>query len=388
MRNLKAHLLYVFSNDFRIALGIAIVIRLAVFLITAAVPITADSRSLVSPTIAYGTDLTFYQDRKNVLISKSMGDLVKEYFSFPTKIRGMVAGPLFPILLHFFGYRSGNSLPMAILFLVGSFVLVALWLRWLYWQQIPLWGLTVFAVLPHPLFFMICVGTELPFSLLFSGFFIFYFKDEWKRADIMIWGSFLFLLLLTRPNALAVLLFVIVDLFVSSRGRVLTNLPYLIGSVFSISIFGIFFLPYFLLVNENSLALTFFGVPAHGYLEGLFHSLPGWLDRFLSLTVLLIAKIFYLMGLRPSYSNVPLTYVFMRALPGLILLPGTIYLFLRGESRHKLLVFFFIVPILMVAAQDRYNLPIQPLLFYYGYRAFESISSLCQRGSVLWVESA
>lgn len=151
MRNLKAHLLYVFSNDFRIALGIAIVIRLAVFLITAAVPITADSGNLVSPTIAYGTDLTFYQDRKNVLISKSMGDLVKEYFSFPTKIRGMVAGSLFPILLHFFGYRSGNSLPMAILFLVGSFVLVDLWLRWLY--RFAQW-------LNHGGLLIICIPTE------------------------------------------------------------------------------------------------------------------------------------------------------------------------------------------------------------------------------------
>jgi len=142
---------YVFSNDFRIALEIAIVIRLGVFLITAAVPITADSRSLVSPTIAYGTDLTFYQDRKNVLISKSMGDLVREYFGFPTKIRGMVAGPLFPILLHFFGYRSGNSLPMAILFLMGSFVLVALWLRWLY--RFAQW-------LNHGGLLIICIPTE------------------------------------------------------------------------------------------------------------------------------------------------------------------------------------------------------------------------------------
>ena len=75
---------------------------------TAAVPITADSRSLVSVTIAYGTDLTFYQDRKNVLISKSMGDLVREYFGFPTKIRGMVAGLLFPILLHFLDIEAGT----------------------------------------------------------------------------------------------------------------------------------------------------------------------------------------------------------------------------------------------------------------------------------------
>ena len=380
IRKLKTHLQLVVSNEFRIALTIAIVVRLLVFVATAFVPISADSGNLVSPSIAFGNDLPFYEERKNELISLTADDVLNEIYSVWSAKRGITAGPLFPMLLHCFSYSSESPLPLATVYLFTSIVLVGLWLTWLHREQVPLWGLIVFAVLPHPLYFMICISTELPFAVLFCLFFLYYQKEVWSTSDIVVWGMCLFLMLLTRPNALAVLMFTVIDLIVKFRAKIAGTAPYLLCLILMSGLFGLFFWPYFKLVYDLSLGYTFFDISAQEYLDGIFHCLPGWLDTILSVFALLIAKMLYLFGLRPSYSDVSYGYVMLRALPGVILLPGMIYLFFKGASRHKLLVIVFIIPILMVAAQDRYLLPIQPLLFYYGYRAFKSISALCMRG--------
>ena len=98
------------------------------------------------------------------------------------------------------------------------------------------------------------------------------------------------------------------------------------------------------------------------------------LDRPLSLISLVGAKILYFVGLRPSFSeDVNILVVLTRAAVGLILLPGILFLFIRGPARVALLVGVFMLPFVFGLSQDRYNLPIQPILFLAGIVALQRL---------------
>ena len=51
---------------------------------------------------------------------------------------------------------------------------------------------------------------------------------------------------------------------------------------------------------------------------------------------------------------------------GIVLLPGMIYAIWYAPRRTKLFLIVFMLPFILGASQDRYNLPILPILFYYG----------------------
>ncbi|MCH8830381.1 MAG: hypothetical protein IID45_12465, partial [Planctomycetes bacterium] len=115
----------------------------------------------------------------------------------------------------------------------------------------------------------------------------------------------------------------------------------------------------------------YFGATQADYLAGVFNTLPGWLDRGLSIPSLMGAKVLYFAGLRPSYGETPTLIVLVRAAVGLILVPGVVYVIVRGDRAHRLLLAIYMLPVLLGASQDRYNLAMQPLLFYFGYRALD-----------------
>lgn len=351
--------------------ALAIGVRVLIFILAAFHPIIADSGNSISPRMVNGTDLDFYQIRRQELFSAPVGNTLSDYLPFSSASKGMLAGPLFPVLLQAFQYRDGNSWPLAIFFLVAGSALAVAWLKWLDKEGVPFAGLVLFALLPSPVYYMLCVGTELPFCIFFAGFYFAYFKKDWKRTDVAVWIAMLALLLLTRPNALSILLFVIFD---SARryvgGLSLKRTTMLVGLLTAGLLFGGLFFSYFMIVFKASSFKTFFGHSAVRYLEGIYPALPLWLNHGFSLLCLLGAKILYFVGLRPSYSQVSPLYVLARMAPGLILLPGLLYLLVKGESRHKALVFLFVLPILMVGSQERYSVPIQPLLFLYAAKAF------------------
>lgn len=363
------------SKGFILSGIIAVLNRLVIFTIAALYPITVDNGYVMSPFIAYGTDLPFYEQRKNEMFSGPANDII-DVSSIKRLEWRINAGPLFPTLLYLFRYESGNSWPLASLYLIGSICLVLLWLEWLYGQGISWIWLIVFALIPNPIYFMLSVGTDLPFSILCALFFFAYCKTRWTKKDVYIWMTALLLLPLTRPNGISMLLFVITDLVVRDRHqRSFKKMVFCLFLGVAVLMLGLFFGSYFLTVSKNALAKTFFGVPAYQFVEGVLPILPEWLDQICSLVLLLLAKILYFLGLRPSYSGVSLFYVVIRAVPGLVLLPGLVYLFWKGRARHKMLLAFFLLPILMVGAQDRYNMPIQPLLFFYGVKAFEGLGA-------------
>ena len=352
---------------------VAVLIRLAVFSFTAQHPIVADSGTLISPSIESGTDIRFYQDWRNEIFAKFAGDNPASHAGI--KDRRMIPGPMFPALLFVFKYGPGNTWPLAVFFLVAGIGLCLSWLYWLHQQGLSTVSLMLFAFLPHPVYYMICLGTELPFSVIFSVFFFSYFSKNQNRKQVALWSSMLLLLLWTRPNALAVLAFVIIDQFKHHYGKIqLKKLPALLGFLFIGIISSAFFFSYFLKVFADASSFHYFGIPADRYIHGIFPLLPSGLNQACSVVALLGAKVLYFVGLRPSYSGVSLVYVLVRAIPGPLFLIGLFVLFAKGESRHKQLIMLFILPVLLTASQDRYSVPIQPILFFYFAKAFDRMS--------------
>tara|TARA_Y100000588_G_scaffold59872_2_gene58819 strand:+ start:246 stop:716 length:471 start_codon:yes stop_codon:yes gene_type:complete len=136
---------------------------------------------------------------------------------------------------------------------------------------------------------------------------------------------------------------------------------------------ALFYLPYFYgIFFVVSKKITYFGVPPSEYINGLFSELPQVIDQALSLILYIIAKLLYLVGMRPSYGDTSALIVAVRAAPSLLLLPGLVWIILRGSTPLRLLVLMFVIPTLFGPSQERYLLPIQPLLAYWGMIFWQS----------------
>jgi hypothetical protein len=141
-----------------------------------------------------------------------------------------------------------------------------------------------------------------------------------------------------------------------------------------IIIFGLYLYPYFFLeMKKAGSVLTYFGHTPMQYAEGIFHSLPQWLNISLSWASLIGAKLVYFVGLRPSYGVTAPTLVLARGAAGLFLLPGMLWLFAKGRRSEMTLIALYCAPILLGPSQDRYYLPIYPILFLYGVRFYEAV---------------
>jgi hypothetical protein len=137
--------------------------------------------------------------------------------------------------------------------------------------------------------------------------------------------------------------------------------------------FLVFYFPYLAVFVETTSSITYFGIPARDYHTGAFTALPEWLNLGLSWIALGLAKLSYLVGLRPSDAGTDLVFVLFRALPGIVLLIGLYRVAVSRDRPLQLLVGLFLFPIFLGAAQDRYILPLQPVLFYFGLQTLEQI---------------
>jgi len=351
------------------ALFIAVAIRVAIFITATISPIRDSDGVLVSPLLEQVTlDTSFYQESRHQYAALDFDQAtqkMKEFYKNPIKDHGYIlALPVFPLILEIFHYDQGSTIPLALFYLCISIALCWLWLYWLNDQQIPAWALWLFAVLLNPIWFMLAVSTDLFFSLIFAVFFIFYFKKSSEKR-ILSWFIPLLVLLLTRPNGITILLFVIWDkLFNNENYRHRTRVN-IIAFIVLVPV-SIFLIPYFWTFIKASSSFTFFSIASKEYLTGLFSWLPAGVNQLASWICFAGAKILYFVGLRPSYGNISLAWVLLRSFAGIILLPGIIYLFLKGDQRHKMLFLFYFFPVFLGASQDRYNLPLQPILYYYG----------------------
>jgi hypothetical protein len=99
-----------------------------------------------------------------------------------------------------------------------------------------------------------------------------------------------------------------------------------------------------------------------------------------------ISKLMHAVGLRPSYASVETWLLIVRALPGLLFLPGLIYLLFAGHWFERWFVFFFMLPVFIGASQERYLLALTPILLLWGVRAW-SRAGRWGHGQLVFVKS-
>jgi hypothetical protein len=133
--------------------------------------------------------------------------------------------------------------------------------------------------------------------------------------------------------------------------------------------------PYFATEMSKVVSFKYFGIEETRYLHGLIPELFSWVDLPLSWTTLIAAKSAYFVGLRPSHAGIATPWLVLRSAAGLILLPGLVYGLFFASRRQRLFIWVFVFPIFLSSTQDRYNLAIQPLLFYFGILAYQDIWS-------------
>lgn len=374
----KAWLAKSIGRDVMIAVAIATAMKVAAFLVAAYRPFHDESGSPVSPfMLIRGGDITFYLKSVEQWFEKPLSELAGSFVQYyggdllnsPGYI---VSGPLYPALLKITGYAEGAAFPLALLFLLVAIAVQTTWTVWLSRRLgLGLPWLICFALLPNPIWFMLRLSTDMLFAFAVVGFFVTYFRDQVERSDIL-WVCFLGLTVLIRPNALALVLFVAFDQAVLNRSWLRwTNGVVLILLLCA----SAFYLPYFIELMTRADAgrpYYFFGYAQGAYLRGIFDELPTFLDLPLSWFSLLAAKCLYFVGIRPSFADMPMHIVVVRAAVGVLLLPGLFAALILGDNRLRAFIAFYCLPIFLGPTQERYNLAIQPLLFGYGCLAVES----------------
>jgi len=372
------------SRPFLMVVAFALIVRLVFVIGTAYWPIPNENGFPVSILrLAGSLDMWMYHQGREIYFGGRFGELVDALIAFYStedlsRAKGLlISAPMFPFLLHVFDYFPGRTLHAGIFFWIVGVLLAGVWLKWLDNRKVPTLWLMAFALLPHSIWFSVNLGTDLLGAVFFAGFFLCYFGIERQGTRLSASLVFIVLALLTRPDSVSLAIFFVLDQLLFDRSLSARNRFLVMALAVVIFIpFAIFYIPYARTFVVGSVGMTFFQIPESEYLSGLLDALPYWLNVALSWLALLGAKVLYFVGLRPSYSGTAFTLLLFRSLPGLILLPGLIWFYWRAPRSEKLLITLYLLPVLSGAAQDRYSLPIQPILFYYCYLAYEEFLNL------------
>jgi|GEM_PF-1411209 len=369
-------------------LAVGAAVRLLLFLFALYQPIANETGQPVSPAhYQQGADYHFYMTSRqsyaaggDEVISTIRQSLdiqyILERFADPTAdlYHFVLSGPLLPLLLSVFDYAPGNTLPLSIFSLAVGLLITAVWLVWISRTNLNYAWLFLFILLPNPIWYQLNNSADHYFFLIFTLFFAVYFSDAPSSWRVPVSIALALALCLTKPNGLPVLIFLLIDQ-VGRRSSAASRqqLALHVGLLLLVICAGVlFYAGYFAAFMKSSLGFEFFGIAYKDYLTGLFPALPKAIDMPLSWLVLFGVKVLHLVGIRPSWGITPDALVLVRAAPGLILLPGLIWLLVRGDRRIAALVVLFILPPLLGATQERYILPIQPILFIYGAMAYEA----------------
>lgn len=278
-------------------------------------------------------------------------------------------GPVFPALLHWADYEN-NRMLLSVLYVLGGAVLGGSWAVWLRDQGAAVWLQLIAACFPALVYYSFLVSTDLLFALVLAA----WLSSAWAvlqgHRSAWTWAVLTMLLaLLTRPNALALLPLMCI---LAWQGR---RLGAWLGWCLFWGMAGlymlIYYLPYYWVHDGNAAATHYWGVLPSEYHRGLWADGPAWLSRPLSWLSLAISKLMHAVGLRPSYAGLDLGLVLARAWPGLLFLPGLVYGLWAGRWFDRWFVFFFMLPVFVGAAQERYVLAITPLLLLWGMKAWQ-----------------
>lgn len=372
------------SRFFLVIVALIVLSRVGLAVVTAYFPVTneiGNKASIHHP--APSSDLHHYQRLSKLYFDAGIVEVLKVVavvnydldFTYDDYTKELVSvdhlemsPPLFPALIWMFDYREGHTVPLALLFIGFSIAVAVAWVRWM--EQLgvsPLW-IVLFVFLPHPAWFTINLGSDLLFYCTFTIFFFTYYSNIERQKKFALAFLAMTLCVLTRPTGASLIVFFLVDQFLSTPPRDRKKyFFYLMLTLVAMSPAILFLFPYFLSVLNHTKLWPFFGITQPDYLDGIYSNLPLFLDLALSWLTLFASKFLYVFGLRPSYGDVSvLTFIF-RSAPGLIFLPGFIHLMWRGTLSEKILLLSMLAPIFAGPAQDRYLLPVQPLLFYHAW---------------------
>jgi len=354
------------SRQLAICIAILILVRVAVFIGTIWYPLPNEIGLPVSPLhYQTGIDFAYYESSRQAIFeaepSRLLEGLASSVYNTSSQLM-VVTRPILPIILQITDYAPENTFPLAFLYLLLSIVWGIVWMTWLHNQSLSLKWIYIFSLLPVPIWFGLNISPDLLFSLIVCGFLLSFMNGRYRLAT-----GFVLLGLLTRPNGFSLLLFgaayfTLIGGRLSARARTVVV-------IVSVAI-GIGSLPFlwknlFYFMAENG-QMLFLGYSQIDYLTGIYPALPEWLGLPLSWFSLLGLKMLYFVGLRPSFGDTALFFILMRAVGGLILLPGLVRVFVSGPNWLRLFLLCFLFPIFLGLAQERYMLPILPILYYYG----------------------
>lgn len=365
-------------KPFHVAAFVAIASRLIVWFGSMIVPIPNEARAPISPLHANSAiDLTFYQnsrafyatwlDRFAAAPLDQWWGLIKAFWLHASS--SFISGPLMSGLLAVFDYSQQNPLPLAAIYLLISCAIVVAWLHWLHRMGTELTGLLILALMPGPFWFTLNISSDLPFAGLFTIFFFVFFSSRPARQRYIYATAVAIVATLLRPHGISLLLFLGLYGSLLSPGRTRRQ-RIIIGAGILLIGGALLWLSnvYFLSYVRSSTPLPYFGWTTVEYLAGIFPFLPDGLDRLASWLALPVAKLLYLAGMRPSYSDTLPIFVFVRAACGPLLLAGLIYAFLRAPWAYRFLFAAYLAPVSLGSAQDRYLLALTPLIIFFAVR--------------------
>lgn len=359
-----------------LACAAALLARLTVFFYLIAFPMANETGDLVSPMIfQLGSDYGFYFGSLEIYKGSLSDFFAHVMMTFDDPLTNLykfvTSGPVLPILFMVFSYSVDNTLPFSIASLAVGTVTAWLWIVWLHRRELRLFWLLVFAILPSPIWYQVNNSLDTYLALFVALFVFSYLGDHANRSRVAMGLGAGALATLAKPNGLPLMIFVLVDIVLYySTKNLWMKAVFLLCAAIIVTIFFLFYLAYLVSFLESSSHFSFFSVPYSRYITGIYDALPAVLDLPLSWLSLIGAKGLYLVGLRPSYGATPLDIVMIRSVPGLILLPGLLWVIFKRPRRMALFLLLFLIPPVIGATQERYLLPIMPIIFYYGVVAF------------------
>ncbi len=357
----------------------ALLTRTAVFILLITFPIADGSGNLISPMhYQSSADYPFYMKSMEFYEGVTWSDLYDRILKsfdepFSNLYTFVMSGPVLPYLFILFQYSADNTLPLSLVSLAIGTLTAWMWIVWLDRRGVRAGWLIIFALLPNPIWYQVNNTADIYLAFFVALFCLLYLSNPVTYTWITLGIACGFMALLTKPNGLPLIIFMCVNtLLLYKDKKHWITLTFIAGSGVLCIAFFIFYTTYLISFLESSKHLGYFGVPYGRYIHGLFDFLPIIIDLTLSWLSLIGAKMLYLVGLRPSYGVTPVELVMVRAAAGLVLLPGLLWLLVYRPKREALFVLLYIAPPFLGATQERYLLPILPLVFFYGVLAIES----------------
>jgi hypothetical protein len=284
------------------------------------------------------------------------------------KAQPLKPGPIYPMLISLSGYEESRNL-LSWAYQISGALLGLHWAKCLSDRGVTFWLQILCACFPALIYYSFLVSTDLLYACMIALWLVgarAVLENKtgaWNAAGIA-----MFLLLLARPNALALL-----PMMSFLAWRVKSFKSWIMWSLFwgLVGVYMlIYYLPYYWVHESNAGATHYWGYLPSDYYRGLWTEVPSWISQPLSWLLFAVSKLMHAVGLRPSYVSIDAWLVVARALPGLLFLPGLIYLFFAAEKFERWFVFFFMLPIFIGASQERYLLALTPILLLWGVRAW------------------